>query len=148
MDLTALSKDIEQWLTEQGITFEPGDTNDASSGAYMVNFAEELSGFVSYEDNAEDLGFASVSVGVLLVDVGDAEPEFLLHMLTINSSLFGASLVAAQHDDGTADLYMQMRLSADGFEPDQIGEAFNSVMAQIQHFLGPMMTDGDGDEAE
>jgi len=148
MDLLALSGKIQEWFGAQEIAFDPGEENDATSGAFMVTFGEDLSGFVSYEDNAEDLGFPTVSVGVLLVDVGDAEKDFLVHILSINASLFGASLVCAAHDDGSADLYMQMRLAAEDLDTDQIGEAFNSIMAQIQHFLGPMMVDPEAEAAE
>ena len=113
----------------------------------MLRFGDELSGFVSYEDNQADLEFATVSIGILLADLGEADADFLRQLLGINASLFGANLVCGLNDDGSHDLYMQMRLAAEGLEPDQIAEAISSLLAQIQCFLGPLMEPQEDEES-
>jgi hypothetical protein len=139
MDLLKLATDIQTWLDTQEFSYSVGEKNDEKSGAFLLRFGDELSGFVSYEDNQDDLEFATVSVGILLADLSDSDAGFLRQLLGINASLFGANLVCGANDDGSHDLYMQMRLAAEDLESEQIAEAISSLLAQIQRFLGPLM---------
>jgi len=147
MDLLKLATDIQAWLDTQDFSYSVGEKNDETSGAFLLRFGDELSGFVSYEDNQADLEFATVSIGILLADLGEADADFLRQLLGINASLFGANLVCGLNDDGSHDLYMQMRLTAKGLEPDQIAEAISSLLAQIQCFLGPLMEPQEDEES-
>ena len=152
MDLLKLATDIQAWFDTQEFSYTVGEGNDELNGVFLLTFGNEFSGFVSYDDNTDDLGFPTVSAAIFLADVTEVDADLLRQLLTVNAALYAASLVCARHDDGTHDLYMQMRLAAEGLVPEQLAEALNSLLAQIQHFLGPMMEPegeaGEGEAAE
>jgi hypothetical protein len=148
MDVYVIAGDIEQWLDDEGLQYEAMRDTEQAGAFFVVQFNEGLSGFVSVEDNGEDLEFETVTVAIWLAEVGQAPPEALVHLLVDNGSMYNAALVIAPVAEGEKDLFLQTRIAIEHFETEDIPAHVNNLVAQAQMFLDWMWDKDEETAAE
>ena len=116
--LRAVEKELRRFVDK----LEPmGDPPDATGGAWSFEMEKgDLSGYVSCEDRREDVGFATVSVGIYLDDVTTWSRDDILELLEINAEIGTASLNVVRSDDEHRLLFIAETLPASDFEPKEL----------------------------
>jgi hypothetical protein len=143
MDVYVIAGDIEQWLDDEGLQYEAMRDTEQAGAFFVVQFNDGLSGFISVEDNEDDLEFGTVTVAIWLAEVGEAPPEALKRLLVDNGSMYNAALVVVPMSEGEQDLFLQTRIAIEHFETDDIPSHVNNLVAQAQMFLDWMWTEGE-----
>ena len=95
MQLRTLKADfavhIEEVMTEACSSYECVLCDDNEIGILWSFLLEDsISGFIGIEDNEEGLGIPTVTTGIHLKDISDADRDELLNLLELNSELINA----------------------------------------------------------
>ena len=148
MDVYVIAGDIEQWLDDEGLQYESMRDAEQAGAFFVVQFNEGLSGFISVEDNGDDLEFETVTVAIWLAEVGEAPPDALKRLLIDNGSMYNAALVVVPMAEGEQDLFLQTRIATEHFETEDIPSHVNNLVAQAQMFLEWMWSESEEASAE
>ena len=95
MQLRTLKADfavhIEEVMTEACSSYECVLCDDHEIGILWSFLLEDsISGFIGIEDNEEGLGIPTVTTGIHLKDISDADRDELFNLLELNSELINA----------------------------------------------------------
>lgn len=118
-------------LEEYGETDEHG-----SSWFYDLTYEKgSYSGVVSIEDNFEDLGFPTVSINLNLCLADSFTKEGLLELLMDVGDFWRASLVAYPVSSSSWGLFLQYRVSAKVFKPEEFLGCVDHLVTQARMFV-------------
>lgn len=119
MNLFELGSAIDQELKNVVDSYELlGDKFDENEGSWFFAFENpNLIGFISYEQNKEDLNVPTVSIAVSLGEATELTQDDLVSLLDINGELINASLSIQDLDENSRGLFINRRVPAELFEP-------------------------------
>lgn len=137
MDMNHLCLKIEAALAETGTEFERLDEPSSEGGAWGYEINEDFSGFITCENNTDDLSIPTISVSLSLGPVTELNREDLLDLLDINGDLLGAGLTITPPlaEEGDRFLLLQRRIPADKFEPNQIKDTITHLVHLTELFF-------------
>jgi hypothetical protein len=137
MDMTSLCPKIEQSLADIGTEFERLDEPSPDGGAWAYEINEDFSGFVTCENNTDDLNIPTISISLSLGPVTDLTRDDLLDLMDINGDLLGASLTVTPPlaEEGDRFLLLQRRIPAEKFDPTQVKDTITHLIHLTEIFF-------------
>jgi hypothetical protein len=137
MDLVNLAEKIEEFLAENAKEFERMGNLDADGCAW--GFAMEdpsVAGFLSCESNQEDLGFATVSLALSMMDGSSRTRDEMVRLMQINTAFYNAALVATPPDsNGNFGVMLARKIPAEQFQLDDLVPHIRNMLGQAEMFL-------------
>ena len=92
--------DIEEVLTKECSSYECVLCDEHDIGVLWSFLIEDsISGFIGVEDNEDSIGIATVTTGIHLKEITDADRDSLMHILDLNSELINATFTVAHIQD-------------------------------------------------
>lgn len=92
--------DIEEVLTKECSSYECVLCDEHDIGVLWSFLIENsISGFIGVEDNEDSIGIATVTTGIHLKEITDADRDSLMHILDLNSELINATFTVAHIQD-------------------------------------------------
>lgn len=129
-----LVQEMERVCSASGVLAEP----DEDSGVWFFNLTYEkgsYTGAVSIESNVEDLGFPTVGINLSLFTADALTKEDLLELMFASSNFWRASLVAYPVSSSSWELFLQYRVSARVFKPEEFVGCVDHLVTQARLFI-------------
>lgn len=148
MSLHNLANTIEQELSESFSWFERRGKIDESGGSWIFeNKKLSVSGFISCEDNSEDIDIPTVSLAIMVFDLTDFTREQILGLFEKNISFWQANLISVTIDS-LEKLLLGRRSHVNHFYLKTLEDHIKDLMEQASLFLNNyfamvMVKDGD-----
>lgn len=138
MNLLNLCKFMEEELGDNFDSFELlGDAYDEAGGSWFFALDEEnVAGFVSCENNKENLNVPTVSIAISLNYTCDYSMEELLKLFDLNGEFINAALSIQKIDEATKRLFINRRLLAKNLDIKSIRTHVDDLIGQANIFLG------------
>ncbi len=134
MDLLELGQGIGAHLEKECKKVDVVEEPNSEGGAWRFAYEGDLIGFMSCENNADDLDIPTVSTAVCLGDVTKADKKFLFLLLEVNGSFWRAHFTI-QEMDKTRLLFIERRELAESYDPDSFGTCINELLEQYDLFM-------------
>jgi len=134
MDLRELAEAIDRHLKQQCKKVDAMTGPDEKGGAWRFVVDRETIGFLSCENNEEDIRVPTVSTAVYLGDLTGADKKFLLRLLELNGSFFQAHFTV-QNIDGARMLFIEQRVAAESYSPERFKESVDHLVRQYALFF-------------
>ncbi len=135
MDLQHLATAIEESLEKECKTHGQSTEISDNRGSWFFKTHDGVSGFVSYEDNSEDIKIQTVSIALEIGAIrSDASADELESLLFLNASFLTGSLCIFNIKNGKG-LYVIARFRAEDYEPRDFKMHINALLREASTLL-------------
>ena len=137
MNLFELGSAIEQELKSTVDSYELlGEKFDEQEGSWFFAFEDpNLIGFISYEENKEDLNVPTVSLAISLGEASELTLEDLQNLLDISGELINASFSIQNLDEENKGLFINRRIPVQLFNPKELNAHIEDLTVQASILL-------------
>jgi hypothetical protein len=105
-----------------------------SSDCWFIELKEyDFLGFISCEDNMEDLKFPTISIGLFVYDITGISREQLFDLFALNGELHACSLSVESFEDRWK-LILNRRIMVESYQPGELGANIMVMLNRLSIF--------------
>ncbi|MBI4858820.1 MAG: hypothetical protein HY815_00895 [Candidatus Riflebacteria bacterium] len=135
MDLMALGQRLQEFFQKSGIKHDLLGKIDEHGAAFFFDLTRPLTcGFLSCEDNAEDLRFSTVSLAISVGETATRSNEDLLALFALNGNFFDASLTVSHMPSGVMHLFVARKFKASDYRIADFAHHVSDLLRQYDLF--------------
>lgn len=131
MKVDTVGHDVQAMFEKSGIKHQACGPIDEHGAVFNFQIGEPpMRGFVSCEDNAEDLGYPTVTLAIFAGELASRSKEDLLQILNRSGSFYGACLSAQTMPDGVPHLLLQRRIKLESWRSEEFMQHVTDLLGQ------------------
>lgn len=133
MDIKGVVQKVEKDICEFAEIIEASDEIDEIDEEYswLIQVRNmPFIGFISCENNNEDINVSTISLALLLYDITNISREKILELFSLNGSFHGCTLSAEKIEDRWK-LFLNRRIMVDSYVD---GELYDNVLLMFNRY--------------